>query len=62
MALGPADARPLSARIKVLADRFEAQAVGMRKQMGDMDARASNIERDAAWLREAYEALRAAGR
>lgn len=56
------DTRPLSVRIKTLADRFEAQAIGMRKQMGEIDARASNVERDAAWLREAYEALRQAGR
>lgn len=54
-----ADTRPLLVRLKALAQRFDALAIGARKQPKLSPQIAQNHARDATTLHEAVKALEA---
>ena len=53
----PPDNRPLAHRVKALANRFDAMAIGARKQAALSRQIAENHERDAKTLHDAAAAL-----
>lgn len=55
--MGRPDTRPLHVRVRALAQRFDAQAIGYRKMAARSIQDAQNAERDAATLLEAADAL-----
>lgn len=55
------DTRPLLTRLKALAQRYDAMAIGARKQAALSSQVAQNHERDAATLHEAVKALEGRG-
>lgn len=53
------DGRPLAARVRALARRFDAQASGVRKREAESVQVAENLERDARTLHDAADRLEA---
>ena len=51
------DNRPLHVRIKVLADMYTAQAIGLEKQAHGITSAAVVARRNASWLNEAVTKL-----
>lgn len=51
------DTRPLHIRVKALAQRFDAMAIGAQKQSDTYSQVADNHRRDAATLHEALKVL-----
>lgn len=51
------DQRPLHARVRVIARRFDAIASGARKLAGQALQNAENHEREARWLHDAADQL-----
>lgn len=51
------DGRPLHVRVKALANRFEAMAIGAEKQSAQLAEVAKNHKRDAQTLHDAAAAL-----
>jgi hypothetical protein len=56
------DGRPLAERVRRLAQRFDAIAIGARKQANALAQDAENAARDAATLHEAATAIEKAAR
>lgn len=52
------DTRPLHVRVKELANRFDAMAIGAEKRAADLAEVAKNHRRDAGTLHQAADALR----
>lgn len=55
------DGRPLHVRVRALAQRYDAIAIGARKRADASLQDAQNAERDAATLHEAAKALAQGG-
>lgn len=52
------DTRPLSERVRLIARRFDAIAIGLRKQVARIAQDFENYEREAAWLHAAADKLK----
>ena len=53
----PPDTRPLDVRVRALARRFDAIAIGARKRADTIRQDAENAERDARTLHDAADKL-----
>lgn len=51
------DSRPIETRVRVIANRFAAIAMGYERTGRSVHQNAVNARRDAAWLNEAAEAI-----